>query len=213
MHYLCIFFFEGPVNKSLTASNKKDEVRRALAEAQSGNQRALDLLRERYRTLIENSARRFCREGMSSQDREDILEEALINFCGAVCSYDLTVEGVEFGLYAKICIENALVSFMRSFDRRRRISVLSLDEKFASEEKKDHDDLLGSLAEREQAVLLARRINVRLSKYEKRIWWMYVSGLSVREIAKSISVEPKSVSNAIYRIRRKLSDVVESAEE
>ena len=191
----------------------KDEVRRALADAQSGHQGALELLREQYRPLIESSARKFYREGMSSQDREDILEEALINFCGAVCSYDLTVEGVEFGLYAKICIENALVSFMRSFDRRQRISALSLDEGMTSEEKKEQVDLLGSLAEREQAVLLARRINDRLSRYEKRIWWMYVSGLPVREIAKSISAEPKSVSNAIYRIRRKLSAVVESADE
>ena len=195
-------------NESLAESNVKEEVKRALAKAQAGNQAALEFLRERYTPLIEGCACRFYRDGMSHQDREDILEESLINFCNAVCSYDLTVEGVEFGLYAKICIENALVSFMRSFDRRKKISALPLEALFESGEKKEDVDLLEGLVAREQASLLARRIGERLSKYENRIWWMYVSGLSVREIAARVGVEPKSVSNAVFRIRRKLRDMM-----
>ena len=70
--------------------------------------------------------------------------------------------------------------------------------------------MLDILADREQAVILAKRISERLSKYENRVWWLYVSGLTVCDIALRISAEPKSVSNAIFRIRRKLGDMIES---
>lgn len=192
--------------------NTKESVRHFLIMAQAGDQGALESLRDLYTPLIESCTCRFCREGMSSYDREDILEEALVNFCNAAYSFDLSFDGIEFGLYAKICIENGLVSFIRSFDRRKRISARPLDEIFESAEAKGHTDLLRSLADREQATLLARRISDRLSKYENRIWWMYVSGLSVREIASSMGVESKSVSNAIFRIRRKLRDMITSAD-
>ncbi len=181
--------------------------------AQEGDQGALESLRDRYTPLIESCASRFCHDGMLSHDRDDILEEALVNFCNAVYSYDLSVQGVEFGLYAKICIENGLVSFMRSFERSRRISAVSLDELSGSDGKGELCDMLDVLADREQATILARRISDRLSKYENRIWWMYVSGLSVREIASTLQVESKSVSNAIFRIRRKLRDMVISSDQ
>ena len=199
-------------NERLTESQAKESVRRLIADSQAGNQTALASLRERYTPLIESCSSRFFREGMSHQDREDILEEALINFCNAVCSYDTSFEGVEFGLYAKICIENGLVSFMRSFDRRRKISALSLDEISGDGEKRGQSDMLDTLADREQVLLLANKIRACLSKYENKIWWMYVSGLSVREIAADIGVESKSVSNAIFRIRKKLKDMIASSE-
>ena len=56
---------------------------------------------------------------------------------------------------------------------------------------------------------LVKSIKKNLSDYENRVWWMYVSGLSVSEIARRIGVvEPKSVSNAVYRIRKKLRAVI-----
>ena len=190
--------------------NTKETVRRYLVEARVGDQVALELLRDLYTPLIDASAHRFWRDGMSCHDREDIRQEALVNFCNAVYSYDLSFDGIEFGLYAKICIEHGLISFMRSFDRHKKISEIPIDELLQSDEKKECVDLLDSLADREQAATLCRRISDRLSKYENRIWWMYVSGLSVREIAASIGVESKSVSNAVFRIRRKLKVMISS---
>ena len=37
---------------------------------------------------------------------------------------------------------------------------------------------------------------------------MHVYGLSVREISSRLGVDPKSVSNAIFRIRRKLKEMI-----
>ena len=198
------------MNKSLFDDNNRNAVRELIGEAQSGVSAAIDELKKRYTPLIESLSAKFCRDGMSFQDRDDIREEALINFLNAIFSFDLSFDGVEFGLYAKICIENGLVSFIRSLDRRRRISEVSLDSIFESSDKKPQKDMLAVMADREQALILSKRISDLLSEYENRIWWMYVSGLSVREIAKSLNVESKSVSNAVFRIRKKLREMVES---
>ena len=192
----------------MTDENLKDVVGRLLKEARAGSGDALEELKKRYSPLIESCAHRFIREGMTSQDKEDIREETLINFFNAVYSFDPSFEGVEFGLYAKICIENGLVSFMRSFARRNRLSQISLDDISTSVENKDKRDMLSVIAEREQTLILAKRISDCLSSYENKIWWMYVSGLSVREIASRLGVESKSVSNAVFRIRQKLSEMV-----
>ena len=195
----------------LTEYDMKDAIRRFISEAQAGSNEALDELKRRYTPLLEGSASRFAHEGMSSQDREDIRQEALINFLNAVFSYDLSMAGIEFGLYAKICIENGLVSFLRSFERRNRVSQISLDSVSSSADRGAAKDMLGLMAEREQAIILAGRISAVLSEYENKIWWMYVSGISVREIARSIGADSKSVSNAVFRIRKKLRKMMDSS--
>ena len=176
-----------------------------IRKVKNGSQVALSALCEHYKPLIEGSVFRFLSESMTVQDREDLEQEALIGFCSAACSYDTDYENVEFGLYAKICIENALVSFIRSHRRKNRIQSVSL-EGGAVGEMTDEVDILQSLVDREQTSVLVRRINRLLSDYENRVWWMYVSGMSVSKIAAEVGSDSKSVSNAVYRIRKKLRD-------
>ena len=145
---------------------------------------------------------------MSEQDREDILQEALVHFCNAICSYNCESGGVEFGLYAKICVENGLVSFIRVYNRQNRLRAVSLEERTTDNVFDCDGDVLETIAMRERTAVLVRQINKRLSKFENKIWWMYVAGLSVSAIADAVGAERKSVSNAIYRIRKKLKDAL-----
>ncbi len=176
-----------------------------IRDAKDGSQSAFSELRERYRPLIDACVFRFFSDGMTEQDREDIAQEALIKFCSAVCSFDSGYENVEFGLYAKICIENGLVSFMRSHNKKNRIRPISLEGEI-SVEIAGEGDILQSLVDRERTSILVAQVSRLLSEYENRVWWMYVSGMSVSGIADEVGAENKSVSNAIYRIRRKLRE-------
>ena len=65
-----------------------------------------------------------------------------------------------------------------------------------------------SLIERESFLMLYQLISGELSDYENRIWWMYLSGRTAKEIAEQMGKDEKSVQNAIYRIRRKLRSVI-----
>ncbi len=181
-----------------------------ICDAQNGNQDAFSQLRDRYRPLIEASTHRFSSSNMTGQDIEDLSQEALVRFCSAICSYDLENESVEFGLYAKICIENGLVSFIRSHNRRTKLRAMSLDG-VENVEVGETTDILQSLVDRERTSLLVHRINSKLSEYEKSIWWLYVSGMAIKNISERVDADNKSVSNAIYRIRKKLKETLDFA--
>lgn len=186
------------------------EILAQIKKAQSGDQESYNALKEQYKPLIEACVQKRVLDSMNTQDVEDLSQEALVNFCRAVSFYDCEYSGVEFGLYAKICIDNGLVSFVRAYMRTNRRQPVSLDEGaddlvLASESV----DILASLVERETQAELVRMVRNHLSDYENRIWWLYVSGIGVAEIARRIGApSAKSVSNAIYRIRKKLREVV-----
>lgn len=185
----------------------REETVALLLGARDGSQDALNALKRLYAPLIEASVSKHAVADMSKQDLVDLREEANVIFCNAVCNYDNTVEGVEFGLYAKICIENGLISYIRSYYRRKKNPVLSLDS--VSPSFGDTANLLQSIVDEENAADLVRLIRGQLSDYENRVWWLYVSGMSASTIASTLGdTDAKSVSNAIYRIRKKLKGLL-----
>ena len=137
-------------------------------------------------------------------------DEAEISFCNAVCSYDISEKNVSFGLYAKICIENGIVSFIRMLNRGKGMNILSLEEMTERNESSSVSaDPVQKLIEEENFNDLRRRIQSYLSPYESKVWWMYVSGLRASEIAGILGVtDVRSVSNALYRIRKKLREAL-----
>ncbi len=188
----------------------KTELSAYIKNAQNGSQESFEVLRETYKPLIESCSRKHILDGMNSQDIEDMRQEALVNFYKAVCSYDCESHGVEFGLYAKICLDNGLVSFVRSYIRGKRRITVSLEDGGAEyADPYEQVDFLQSVIDGEKQAELVRKIKNNLSDYENMIWWRYVSGKRVCEIAEEIGApSAKSVSNAIYRIRKKLRAVI-----
>ena len=187
-------------------NNSNKEVLTLLENAQTGDQSAFEILKEKYEPLIASQVQKHILPDMNRQDIEDLRQEALIVFCRAVSLYDINARDVEFGLYAKICIENALVSSVRSYVRKNQGRILSLnDSGDVLNEEFEECDQLQRVVNNESFALLVNLIKDCLSEYESRVWWLYVSGMSVSEIAKTVGdTEPRSVSNAIYRIRKKL---------
>lgn len=190
----------------MTENNSKEYARLLVSQAQGGDADALELLRDLYMPLLQSACSRHFAEGMQTEDGEELFAEALVAFCNAVLAYDLDVVGIEFGLYAKICVDNALISYRRAFERRSRFASVSLE---SIDEKSDgNEDLISALVARENASLLARKISSLLSKYENRVWWLYVAGLSAKDIALRVGTDERSVHNAVYRIRRKLRGII-----
>ena len=192
----------------MAENNSRENVRRLIEEVQGGKSDSIEVLRDLYMPLLKSSTDRFSKEKMSEQDKEELFGEALVAFCNAIYAYDLAAEGVEFGLYARICIDNALVSFLRAYERGNRILRVSLSDPISEGVRTGEVDMLDVLSARESAAALAGRISLILSKYENKIWWMYVSGISVKEIAEQVENDERSVHNAIYRIRRKLKKML-----
>jgi RNA polymerase sporulation-specific sigma factor len=109
---------------------------------------------------------------------------------------------VGFGLYAKICIANALISQLRVLKKRKaeRLSETSDDGLFVN----DSEDPSLKILEQESLSSLYSVIRGNLSDLEYRIWQLYMSGRTAKEIANVIDKDERSVNNAVYRIRKKL---------
>jgi DNA-directed RNA polymerase specialized sigma24 family protein len=68
----------------------------------------------------------------------------------------------------------------------------------------DSDDPSQKILEEERVKALYSLIRKNLSPYEYRIWQLYMSGRSAKDISLVVGADEKSVGNAIYRIRKKL---------
>lgn len=184
----------------------KKDVRALILDVRGGDQNAFDTLLDQYRPLIDASVARFSSDESFSLYCEDLKQEASVVFYNSILAYDLEQTEVEFGLFAKICIYNALVSFLRALKRRSAEPVAEIPQNLITVQ--DFEDPSARMLEQERLKSLYAVIRKNLSELEYKVWQLYISGRSAAEIAALLSTDEKSVNNAIYRIRKKLRAVL-----
>jgi len=135
--------------------------------------------------------------GASSSEYDDRLQDAAMALYSAAISYDTAQEKVTFGLYAKICIRNSLVSIKRKEKKNaKKSNSYALAEKKLSREMQ-REASREKLEENEEMLS-------QLSSYERMVLLLYLNGHSYREIGSALKKSEKSVENALYRTRSKL---------
>lgn len=174
-----------------------------ILKVRDGDQRAFVDLLNKYKPLIESLVSKFENDELARSLKEDLLQEATLVFYNAILTYDEKQSDVEFGLYARICISNALVSQIRVINKRRVEQLVETED--AVLYGNDHiqspaDDIVG----RESLDALYSIIRKNLSDYEYFIWHNFMKGKTSKEISLLVGKSAKSVNNAIYRIRQKL---------
>ena len=192
------------------STDEKEAVKVLVLAAQKGDQNAFAKLLDVYDPLISATVARFKISGMSDADEEDLRQEAILAFYSALVAYDPNFSGVEFGLYAKVCICNRLVSQMRILKRHLSYSIVSYDTEKLLEQLASTEDPAARIVELESERSLLRLINDNLSKYEQKVFRMYVSGMSAAKMAEKLDSNEKSVNNAVYRIRKKLKTIIKN---
>ena len=183
-------------------SDVSDLIRRV----RNGDQAAFDSLTEHYSPLILSMTQIYSSlSAADDSEKEDVLQEAMVAFYRACLHYDLAEEHVSFGLYAKVCIRNRLVSFLRRMPDR---ACLSGDDEALERIGGDATDPLEGILQKEDVSRMMAIVNNELSPYEKKIFSLYTLGRTSDEIALSVGKTKKSVSNAIYRIRVKIKGLL-----
>ena len=187
-------------------TEKASELQALIRAAQGGDQEAFEALLNQYTPLIDSMVyHRGYAESLSVQDCEDHRQEAVLAFYRALMRYDITQTEVQFGLFAKLCIKNALYSHLRKLKHQQ---PLLLEDQIVICAEDPEGDPASRVVEQEKYLELSRLIHDVLSEYENQIWWLYLSGRTAKEIAAHLGRDERSVQNAIYRIRKKLRTVV-----
>ncbi len=181
--------------------------------AARGDRRAEEELVIRYNRVVRMCARPYF---LAGGDSEDLIQEGMVGLIKAIREYDPAREA-SFRRYAQVCIQNRLISAIKAAARDKHTPLnnyVSFETPFFDgftihatcgtdyrRLENPEDTLIG----REEA---RERMNVlqdQLSRFEAQVLRLYLSGLSYSEIAAEVKRSPKSVDNAVQRIRRKLA--------
>ena len=201
---------------NLPLDRRGDEALCALAAA--GNREAEEVLVTRYNRLVRTCARPFFLIG---GDSEDLTQEGMVGLIKAVREYDAAKEA-SFRTFAEICIRSRLYSVLRAAARDKHSPLnqsVPLDTPFLDSNsytsgtshlaQRNPEDFL---IDREHTAALLAGVRKQLSEFEAKILGYYLDGLSCREIAETVGKPPKSVDNAVQRIRRKVARQLQSGD-
>ncbi len=170
----------------------KEKLEQALRAIQVGDDRPFEDICQAYASLIESTVLRF--QGICpGLEREDLEQEARIALYRAAQRYDFSKDQVTFGLFAKICLRNCMISL-----RRKQAAAQRTRQKPPVKPKHNR------FSEIDVNNPCTEKILACLSPLEKKVLPLYVKGCSYQKIADILSVPVKSVDNAMYRIKRKI---------
>ena len=177
-----------------------------------GNRDAEEILVGRYHRFVRSCARPYFLAGGDSQD---LLQEGMFGLIKAMREYD-PGRDASFQTFADTCIRNRLYSVLKAASSGKHLplnqsvplnpSLFDANPSFA---QVDPEVLL---IDREKAASLLQSTRKQLSEFEVKILGYYLDGLTCREIAETVGKSPKSVDNAVQRIRRKVARCISSSD-
>ena len=171
-----------------------------LAAAKSGNTAAQNEIILKFNPLLVRFSSRYFIIG---GDKEDLLQEARIGLHKAIWNYD-PQKNSEFLPYAKTCIHNHIISAINEAAAQKH-AALNKSVDLDSATFFSYDSPIDLFIIREQLSAVLAGVETRLSDMERKVLFFYLDGMSYKKIANQLQISEKSVSNALCRIRSKLS--------
>ena len=184
--------------------------------AQKRENAAMEYLLEKYKPLVRQKTRKlFLIDG----DKDDLIQEGMIGLFKAVRDYQVGKDAA-FRTFADLCISRQLYSAIKKSNRLKNQPLNSYVSIY-SDEFSDADELAGDrtvtssgsdnianpeaiMIDRENAIDMQNKMFDKLSKMEREVLKRYLEGMTYQEIAADMEKSPKSIDNALQRIKGKI---------
>ena len=185
-----------------------------VALSQAGDDEALEFLLMKYRTAVLKRARTYFLIGA---DHEDIVQEGMVGLFKAVRDFNPEKQS-GFRSFAELCITRQMITAIKTATRQKHTPLntyISLNRPLFDEEyEMTLMDILGEEAKvvnpeeiilnKEQYEDIEQKIKTALSQFELRVLSYYLKGKSYQEIGTILQRDPKSIDNALQRIKKKI---------
>ena len=182
-----------------------------------GDEASIEVLFERYKDIVRKKAKAMY---LAGGDSDDLIQEGMIGLYKAVRDYDDTKEAA-FKTFASMCINRQLINAVAVSNRKKNIPLntyVSFDMPAYPDEdnetrlvdilKPESDQNPEKLfIDREYSDSFKKKLFDRLSSFEKQVLQLYMEDNDYRQIAMLLGKTPKSIDNAIQRIRAKANSI------
>lgn len=183
-----------------------------IARLRDGETIIEDYLMEKYKGLVRQKARAMFLIG---GDTDDLIQEGMIGLFKAVRDYQPEKEA-SFQTFARICVDRQIYNAIQNSNRQKHQplnSYISLSQEDGENEEHLPDMWVENpesiIIDQENVRDLEQEITCTLSPMENQVLDYYLDGNGYTEIAKIMGKTPKSIDNALQRIRGKIKEQLE----
>lgn len=181
-----------------------------------GDKNIIDYIMEKYKNLVRKEANAMYLLG---GENDDLIQEGMIGLFKAVQDYNVEQE-TSFYSFAKLCITRQMYSAIEASKRKKHSplnSYISIYEKNGEQgilmdtmEAGGESNPEELLVSREYAELLQMKLEESLSDLENRVLYLHLLGTDYKTIARLLDKSPKTIDNALQRIKNKTEKILEN---
>ena len=190
-----------------------------LCDYKNGNQEIMDYLMVKYKSMVRKKARAMYLLG---GENEDLIQEGMIGLIKAVRDFDVT-QKTSFSSFAELCVSRQMYSAIEASNRKKHLPLNSYVSLYEDSEQVGEGrslpliDTIESSKENDPEVLyfgkeyteaFAEQLKELLSPLENHVLYLHLMGTDYRTIAELLGKSPKSVDNALQRIKTKAQKIV-----
>lgn len=201
--------------------NKYDRMtdEQLLCDYKNGNQEIMDYLMVKYKSMVRKKARAMYLLG---GENEDLIQEGMIGLIKAVRDFDVT-QKTSFSSFAELCVSRQMYSTIEASNRKKHLPLNSYVSLYEDSEQVGEGrslpliDTIESSKENDPEVLyfgkeyteaFAEQLKELLSPLENHVLYLHLMGTDYRTIAELLGKSPKSVDNALQRIKTKAQKIL-----
>lgn len=190
-----------------------------LCDYKNGNQEIMDYLMVKYKSMVRKKARAMYLLG---GENEDLIQEGMIGLIKAVRDFDVT-QKTSFSSFAELCVSRQMYSAIEASNRKKHLPLNSYVSLYEDSEEVGEGrslpliDTIESSKENDPEVLyfgkeyteaFVEQLKELLSPLENHVLYLHLMGTDYRTIAELLGKSPKSVDNALQRIKTKAQKIL-----
>lgn len=175
-----------------------------------GEDSIMDFLMNKYKPLVRKKTNALYLIG---GENDDLIQEGMIGLFKAIRDFQVEKE-TSFYHFAELCITRQLYSAVEASNRKKHIPLNTYVSLFGDgmDSNGELENLLGSHQENPEKLVIEqeiwrdfhRKLFSSLSAMEQNVLGLYLEGNNYIQIAEIMGKEPKSIDNALQRIRQKI---------
>lgn len=181
-----------------------------LEAARSGDQNAMNQLIEYFEPEIRKIS---CKYFLPRADYEDLLQEGRIAIYKAVLSYNSNSD-TPFLHFLRMVIKRKLIDSLRAYNRQKHLNLnaaFSLNNTLSDDQDESFINIIPTVDDPETMIIaldetrsFLNELTRGFSSLELTVFrYHFLAGMKQREVTQHLGLSPKSLDNAIQRIRRK----------